>query len=185
MTTDVVKKLGSGTYWARRAADSNLVTLTASGVMPCFNWQAELVQRPERIFPPQWSLVFWTTPLCLTAMKPFLLQVHVSIPEGAADRLIVHDASGKVEVPIEAAVESKSAREAGIALDLFTVQALLPASRPARGCIVVPYGTILPAIYYRAHGPAPRLACENWVAQNCGAVTASAEAEPWPDGTET
>jgi hypothetical protein len=178
MTDDTEKRLGTASYKASRMPDSNLVTLTAAGILPCANWQASLVQRPERIFPPMWEMVFWTTPTCLFATLPFVVHAHVAIAPGGADRLTVIDASGRVEVPIDDMSSRSTFGE--IQLDLYCVHARLPKTKPAHGCIVVPYGSILPAVYYRAFGPAPKLACEQWQADMCGGAAPHLDGTPWP-----
>ncbi|HEX8720283.1 MAG TPA: hypothetical protein VF736_06560 [Pyrinomonadaceae bacterium] len=39
-----------------------------------------------------------------------------------------------------------------------------------RGCKVIPYGEIYPAIYRQVFGPASEKECKQWVAKNCKAA---------------
>lgn len=178
--------LGTAEYEARWVARSFLVRLTAIGILPCANFSAQLEQRSERVVPPMWDLVFYIEPFCLKAIKPFSLEVLIHNP-GGAEHLIVRDAAGEHEIPVLASFESADRQNVNevLAEDLYSVHARL--SRPSKGhhgCIVVPHGSILPAIYYRAFGPSRKQDCEDFVAGNCqpksGLMHPPGGEIPWP-----
>ena len=56
------KRFGAGYYTAHFVGRSNLIKLTAAGVLPCSNYLAALEQRPERVAPPNWNMIFLTEP---------------------------------------------------------------------------------------------------------------------------
>jgi hypothetical protein len=178
--------LGVGQYEARWVQRSTLVELTATGILPCINYHAQLEQGPERVVPAIWDMVFYVQDVCLKALRPFRTSVIVH-DAASADRLIVHDAAGRHEVPIQPWIGAEPfvARSEAIEVDLHSVHARLPriGDRPY-GCIVVPHGTLLPAIYYRVFGPAPLQACEAFRAKNCELSEAKPLAAggdvPWP-----
>lgn len=162
------KVLGSATYSALRSPLEGIVTLTARGVLPCFNYRAELEQRPEKILPPMWQLVFWVEDVCLRAIKPFEVSVVV---HGAGSRpLRVLDATGWVEVPITDPFVPVDLWKDRIADDAYLVYARLPVPENGElnnGCMIVPEGTIVPAIYYSAFGPSSKAECQKWLTDNC------------------
>lgn len=170
--------LGIGHYTAIRAPRSDLVVLTAVGILPCANYIAELVQRPERIFPPMWSMVFYTEPLCLRALKPFEVKVHINIDDSGSDQHItVFDATGENKVLIVNQIAPAERR--GADPELFKVYARLPKGRQPMGCIVAPADALVSAIYYTAFGPAPKAECDAWQQKNCGPAPTGGEV-PWP-----
>ena len=71
------RTLGIANYDARWIYKSNLVKLTATGLLPCSNYTAELEQRPENILPAMWDMVFYTQLYCQKAIKPFHLEVTI------------------------------------------------------------------------------------------------------------
>ena len=173
--------LGTAQYTAIRAPRSDLVVLTAVGILPCANYIAELVQRPERIFPPMWSMVFYTQLLCLRALKPFEVKVHMNIEDsGTEQHITVFDAAGENKDLI---VNQIQAAEMRLAVpELFKVCARLqaPGNRSGHtGCIVVPADALMPAIYYTAFGPATKPECDAFVVASCGAAAMGGEV-PWP-----
>ncbi|MBX3529121.1 MAG: hypothetical protein KF849_00835 [Rhizobiaceae bacterium] len=178
--------LGVGQYEARWIQRSTLVELTAIGILPCMNYHAQLEPRPERVVPAMWDMVFYIQNVCLMALRPFRASVVVH-DAANADRLIVRDAAGTHEVPIQPWIGAEPfvASAEAIDIDLHGVHARLPkvGERP-HGCIVVPEGTLLPAIYYRVFGPAPLQACEAFRARNCERPEAKRLAPggevPWP-----
>ena len=178
--------LGVGNYEARWVQKSLIVELTATGILPCWNYQACLEKAPQDIAPAEWEMIFYVQPFCIRATRPFEAKVFV-FDAAVSDKLVVHDAVGRHEVEIQQPVEDEKAVELeAIEVDLFTVHAMLPhsANNP-HGCIVVPYGSILPAIYYRVFGPAPRVECEAYKAKHCrpheDAVRPfRGEEVPWP-----
>ena len=187
MSTEHSKRvLGIGQYEARWIQRSTLVELTATGILPCFNYQAQLEKGPEKVLPAVWDMVFYLQDICLKAIRPFSTSVIVH-DAASAEKLIVHDAAGRHEVPIQQWIgaEPLVARTEAIEVDLFSVHARLPkiGDRPY-GCIIAPYGTLLPAIYYRVFGPAPLLACEEFKAKQCQPAGARLRAKgsdvPWP-----
>lgn len=178
--------LGIGEYEARWIQRTTLVKLTATGVLPCMNFHAQLEKGPERVLPAIWDMVFYIQNVCLTALRPFCVSVVIH-DAASADKLVVRDAAGDHEVPIQpwiGAVSTVACAEA-IELDLHSVHARLPkiGDRPY-GCIIAPHGTLLPAIYYRVFGPAPLLACEAFKAKQCQPVDAKPRSlgteVPWP-----
>jgi hypothetical protein len=182
MDDNFIPVLGTAQYTAIRAPRSDLVVLTAVGILPCANYIAELVQRPERIFPPMWSMVFYTQLLCLRALKPFEVKVHMNIEDsGAEQHITVFDAAGENKVLI---VNQIPAAEMRLAVpESFKVCARLQAPGVNRsghtGCIVVPADALMPAIYYTAFGPAPKPECDAFVVASCGAAAMGGEV-PWP-----
>jgi len=187
--SDVKKVLGVGHYTARWVQRSSLVELTATGLLPCFNYSAALEMRPERVFPPMWNMVFYTQDVCMTAVKPFSISQQFAMSEvQEGQSIIIHDATGEVEVPIEhdgaAALSPTSDGLNGILDDLYFVYARLPKNTGAyQGCVIAPVSSVVLGIYYRAYGPASKAECENWMATNCteGDVIELAGGEiPWP-----
>ena len=187
MSTEQSKRvLGIGQYEARWVQRSTLVKLTATGILPCVNYHAQLEKGPEKVLPAIWDMVFYVQDVCLPAIRPFRTSAIVH-DAASAGKLIVHDAAGHHEVPIQQWIgaEPLVALSHAIGIDLFSVHALLPkiGNRP-HGCIVVPHGTLLPAIYYRVFGPAPLLECEAWKAKHCGAFENEIKSKggdvPWP-----
>jgi len=172
------KVLGSGTYQARWVARSNLVQLTAMGMLPCSNYVAQLEKRPERVTPPHWDLVFFIEDTCEKGLKPFVASV-VMVNSNGADSLLVRDAAGEHEVPIEHAFEvaTKDSND-------HVVYARLPKPEAGhRGCVIAPADHLVSAIHYKAFGPAPRSECERFVSEHClGSVPGFVPGGeiPWP-----
>ncbi len=179
MNTTTSKVLGSATYTATWVARSNLVKLTAIGILPCSNYVVQLEQRPERVTPPNWNLVFFVEETCEKGLRPFAETVHMINATGATS-IIVHDAVGEHEIPIQQAFEAET-----LSPKDHMVYARLP--RPETGhnaCLVVPADSMVTAIHYRAFGPATKQDCERFVAETCnGQVSeflAEHEKAPWP-----
>ena len=175
--------LGTALYTAIRTPRSDLVVLTAVGILPCANYIAELVQRPERIFPPMWSMVFYTQPLCLRALKPFEVKVHMNIEDsGTEQHITVFDAAGENRILIVNQIPAAELR--GADPELFKVYARLP--HPGRnrsghaGCVVVPADAMMPAIYYTAFGPASKADCDAFLIASCGPAAMMGGEVPWP-----
>ncbi|MCR5856520.1 hypothetical protein [Mesorhizobium sp. J428] len=181
MTTE--KVLGTAEYRAVRSPLEGTVTLTAAGILPCMNYSAQLEMRPERIMPPMWDMVFFVQPLCLTAMKPFEISVVIAGNAAKFDVIRVMDATGWVEVPVVDPFVPVNFAEAQAEAARFLVYARLPfpPGSTHSGCIVVPEGTLVPAIYYRAFGPASRQECDAWLLKNCGAFKAAPAGTPGGD----
>lgn len=187
MSTEQSKRvLGLGQYEARWVQRSTLVELTATGILPCVNYHAQLEKGPERVLPAIWDMVFYVQEVCLPAIRPFRTSVIVH-DAASADKLIVHDAAGHHEVSIQQWIgaEPPVALSDAIGIDLFNVHALLPkiGDRP-HGCIIAPFGALMPAIYYRVFGPAPLLECEAWKTRRCRSaedkVRSKGNEVPWP-----
>ncbi len=195
------KVLGVGKYRAVRAPRSDLVTLTATGLLPCLNYNALLEMRPERVVPPMWNMTFLIDDVCIRAVKPFSVDVHMSVAaDGPTQEITVFDATGEVKVPIEEQIPAAKASFAA-PVDQFIVYARLPhpsvKNSGHTGCIVVPADSLVIAVYYNAFGPATQEACDDFVAKNCQPfaglglnltkVTASADGGsevPWPRSAE-
>jgi hypothetical protein len=168
---------GTAKYSARIDSRTGLIELTASGILPCYNYEAQLEMRPERILPPMWDMIFYTQNVCLTAIKPFCLKVRMA---GAARSITVHDATGPVQVPVQSVTAKSNAvtlEEALAAPVKYFVYSRLPVS-PPHGCIVVPEGAIVLAIYAPVFGPSSKAKCDAWAAANCS-VARGGEV-PWP-----
>ena len=104
MSADVARVLGSAHYEARWVSRSNLVRLTATGILPCQNQVAQLEMRSERVVPPMWNLVFYVEDSCERGLTPFSDSV-VMVNTSGAEAVLVHDASGLHEVTIRQAHE--------------------------------------------------------------------------------
>lgn len=178
--------LGIADYEARWVHNSFLVELTATGVLPCDNYEAQIEQRPEKVLPPMWDMVFYIQTHCAKRLKPFIKKV-LFVNTTGPQSIFVRDASGENEVPIQQAFEATTE---GSRLDIGSTQdhivyAKLPRSGSGHcGCIVVPEGSLVTAIHYRAFGPAPKEECDRFVLQNCGPLAADwdfrAGEIPWP-----
>lgn len=172
--TDQSKKrvLGVANYEARWVAKSLLVRLTANGILPCANYDAQLEKRPERVVPPMWDMVFLVEDVCLKALRPF--SINVVMPNTSnAKEIIVRDAAGEHHVPILQPLEispEPSLLKSAADLDQYIVYAKLPNTGDGHhGCIVVPADTFVTAIHYRAFGPASKADCESFAHDNCRA----------------
>lgn len=192
---EYTKRLGIGRYKAIRAPRSDLVTLYASGTLPCFNYEAQLDKRPERVVPPMWNMIFLTQDFCLRTIRPFDLKVHMNVvADGSVTDIVVHDATGQVLVPIVDEISSDKTEFRVGENEEFTVYARLPAptddSKEHYGCTVVPADSFVAAIYYPAFGPASKVECDAWVVKNCnplgdfGAVKKRGTDVPWPITSE-
>ncbi|WP_424993574.1 hypothetical protein [Oceaniradius stylonematis] len=183
MSEESIKRvLGVADYDAYWIGKSLLVRLTAHGLLPCFNYTAQLEQRPERVSPPNWNMVFYTPDVCMTALRPFEVSVVMS-NVGGASSLRVFDATGENEVKIrhESDREQTTNLQSALEKDQFVVHARVPKGASGHhGCIVVPADMVVSAIYYRAYGPASKADCDAFVAKNCDvSITAGGEI-PWP-----
>ena len=177
------ERLGTGTYSARWVNRSNLIELTASGILPCSNYRAQLEVRPERVVPPMWTLLFFTEDFCIRANRPFTKTVRMIGDPNSTKAITVFDAGGEHQVPVEAAREAQDSETAAKTADRFVVYSDIvgPGERPT-GCFLVPEGWLVLAIYVARHGPAPKAECEAWIADNCAEGEAALRAGeiPWP-----
>jgi hypothetical protein len=178
MPENFFKTLGSAHYEARWIARSNLVRLTASGILPCSNYSAQLEKRPERVIPPMWNFVFYVEDSCDKALLPFSQSVVMVNGEGRKN-ILVHDATGIQEVPILQANEPSLNDE-----KTHVVYARLPKEEGRlSGCQVAAADTLLNAYHYKAFGPASLAACEEFL-QKHGAenqqIAAPSGEIPWP-----
>lgn len=182
------KRLGVARYSARFVNRSNLIELTAAGILPCSNYSAQLEQRPEDVSPPNWNMVFYTEPSCEKALQAFEVTVSMIGTPGETEIVRVRDALGWQEVPVApgsaAAPESAPAfAEAGImppADEYLVYSDIVPPGHKPTGCFIVPEGTLVVAIYAWRYGPAPRSECEAWIDANCAASVARGGEVPWP-----
>lgn len=162
--------LGIGNYEARWVAKSLLVRLTATGILPCSNYEAQLEKRHERVYPPMWDMVFIVEDYCEKGLKPFSVEA-VMTSSSDATKIIVRDAAGEHEVPILLSHEmTGTARvlESAADIDQYIVYAKLPKMDNAHyGCIVVPADTLVTGIHYRTFGPASKAECDAYTAKNC------------------
>lgn len=185
---DYTRVLGIATYEARWVQRSSLVRLTARGILPCSNYLAQLEQRPERIIPPMWDMVFYAQDWCQRAIRPFE-ESTVMVNSSGATSISVRDAMGTHDVPIQQAFELEGGpakgSDAAQEEEQFVVYGKLPKPDTGhQGCIVVPSDSMVTAIHYRAFGPASREDCEMFIQSNCAGtaffdVLASGEI-PWP-----
>ncbi|MBF9052183.1 hypothetical protein GTA62_19670 [Roseobacter sp. HKCCD9010] len=88
MSDTFTKVLGCASYRAHWVQRSNLVRLTATGVLPCLNYMAQLEQRAERVIPPNWNMVFYVEDYCQRALQPFSVSVVMTNSSGA-DAILV------------------------------------------------------------------------------------------------
>jgi hypothetical protein len=186
---EMSRRLGIANYEARWVFRSDLVRLSAHGVVPCANYRVQLEMRPERPIPPLWDFILYTQPICLRAFRRVSSEVEFSCPPGTPS-VSVRDATGEHNIPILPAFEADDARwepsaSAIAALGGYVVYAKLSSQAGANGdCLVVPEGSVLPMIYSQVFGPASRSDCEAFVSKSCnalGARLASAGGEiPWP-----
>ncbi len=187
--TKTTKVLGVADYDARWIAKTAMVRLTATGILPCANYQAQLEMRPERVLPPMWNMVFFQEEVCLKALKPFSVDV-VMINSVGARSISVTDATGEHSVPVKSQFESMDTEvtlKALLGEDEYVVYAKLPKSGDTHhGCIVVPVDTMVTAIHYRAFGPASKSDCEAFVNESCSvfapmeAASVPGDEIPWP-----
>ncbi|WP_299822960.1 hypothetical protein [uncultured Jannaschia sp.] len=186
--SEVNKVYGVGQYSARWVQRSSLVEITTSGLLPCLNYSASLEKRPERVLPPMWDMIFYTQDVCLAAVKPFYITQQFAMDEVTdGQKVILYDATGQVEVPIErdGDIKVSSAAEGIKRLinDMYIVYAQLPKhSGTYKGCIIGHVNSAVLGIYYRAYGPASRAECDKWLSDNCAEADfelASGEI-PWP-----
>ncbi len=176
---------GVARYEARWINKSFLVRLTATGILPCSNYRAQLEKRPERVLPPMWDMVFYIQDHCEKALCPFKSEV-VMVNSTDANSLTIRDATGDVDVPIlqpfEVLAEPSPLQFGGAQQHI--VYAKLPHSSSHHGCIVVPEDTLVTAVHYRAFGPAPKSECEAFVNEHCSGLPESFAFRsgeiPWP-----
>ncbi|MEJ8561135.1 hypothetical protein QTO30_07790 [Yoonia sp. GPGPB17] len=146
MTDNISKVLGSASYEAHWVHKSLLVKLIARGVLPCSNYTAQLEQRPERIEPPEWNMVFFVPDTCEKGLSFFEETVTMANTSGAPT-IAVHDAAGRHEIPIKQQFEVEEEDEQ------FIVYGKLPKREKGHsGCIIVPADGFVSAIHYRAFG---------------------------------
>ena len=141
--------LGSATYEAHWVQRSNLVRLTAKGLLPCSNYIAQIEQRPERITPPMWDMIFYVPDSCQKALHFFEERVTMVNSTGATS-ITVRDAAGTHEVSIRHQFDFADDDGAAVAEEeeKFIVYAKLP--RPDKGhngCIIVPFDSLVTAIH--------------------------------------
>lgn len=181
-----VKVLGSASYEAHWVQRSSLVRLTARGLLPCSNYMPQLEQRPERIIPPMWDMVFYVPSMCEERVRYFEESVTMANSDGAKT-ISVRDASGTHDVPIKHQFVADEAAEVqdNTGDEQFMVYAKVPRPDEGhKGCILVPADSIVTAIHYAAFGPASRDDCEAFLLENCNGPAnkfrlASGEI-PWP-----
>lgn len=183
--------LGIAEYEARWIARSFMVRLTAKGILPCYNYEAQLEMRPERILPPMWNMVFFLEDYCLKALKFFEVEAIILNAAGATS-ISVTDALGEHKIPIQEHLTPMSkgngeALKTAAEQDQYIVYAKLPRiDEGHHGCIVVPTDFLVTAIYYRAFGPAPKSKCDTYVSELCKADIKVSETHarageiPWP-----
>ncbi len=178
MTENVSKVLGSARYEAHWVQRSSLVRLIARGILPCSNYTAQLEQRPERVEPPMWNMVFYAPDMCEKRLTYFEEQVTL-VNNTGAQLIIVHDAGGEHQVPIVQHSEVETLD------DKFIVYGKLPKPEQGhKGCILVPADSFVTAIHYSAFGPAPQQDCESFMQSQCAGpaeIFSLASGEiPWP-----
>ncbi|WP_120631344.1 hypothetical protein [Ruegeria sp. EL01] len=177
MSSTKTRVYGYGNYAAVWVDGGPTVRLTASGLLPCSNYEARLEKRPERIDPPAWDMVFYIDDHCEKGLKVFDVDALMHNNSGATS-IILHDALGEQIVPIKDATETWVHSEA-----LYLVYARLPQPDKGHfGCILVAEGTIVTADRYRAFGPASKEDCEAFLLQNCTATARKSplgNALPW------
>lgn len=183
MTEAVSKVLGSGRYEANWGQGSNLVTLTARGVLPCSNYVAQLEQRPDDGESLMWNMVFFVPDNGVVGEQFFTVTATMVAAIGTAS-LVVFDAAGDHEIPIKQQSERES-DSAETREEMFAVYAKLPKQKRGHaGCIIVPADSFVTAIHYRAFGPASVHDCEVFLHSNCfGAgenLTLQGGEIPWP-----
>lgn len=188
--TEATKVLGVAEYEARWIQRSFMVRLTAKGILPCCNYEAQLEKRPERVIPPMWDMVFFVENVCMEAVKFFEVEA-VILNAAGAKTISVRDATGEHEVPIQEALsarENSTAFKSAADLDLFIVYGKLPKIDGGHhGCIVVPADSFVTAIHYRAFGPASKAECDEFLLKNCiaghpklSALSLPGGEIPWP-----
>lgn len=181
------RTLGSANYKAEWVSRTNLVKLTATGILPCANYEAQLEERPERVIPPMWDMIFYVTDFCLKALKPFEKSVYFEAPNDTRS-IFVRDASGEHEVPVSDVVAEVHLDsvfgDAGGESDLYSVFAKLPKEDSGHyGCTVLPADSIVLAIYYTAFGPASKEECDQFLVESCRGERSfelAAGEIPWP-----
>lgn len=92
-------ELGVATYTAEQVAGA--VIIHAKGDAPASGYRVWLEKSMIALYPPEFAL-YWEPPggLAADVMMPFI--VHVSFPaEDPVDSVIVRDADGAHEVPVE------------------------------------------------------------------------------------
>lgn len=185
---NISRVLGSGAYEARWVQRSNLVRLTAKGLLPCSNYIAQLEQRPERIIPPMWDMIFYVPDSCQKGLRYFEESVTMVNSSGAT-AISVRDAIGTHEVPIQlpfaAGEEVASAAEDEEESEQFIVYAKLPKpDKGHKGCIIVPSDSLVTMIHYKAFGPASYDDCKMYLQTNCAGpadvFTLAGGEIPWP-----
>lgn len=158
MGTTTGKYLGSAFYSAKWVERSYLVKLSATGLLPCSNYLAQLEKRPEKAVPPMWDFVFFAQETCEKGLKVFNETVVMVCPPESTT-IVVHDAAGIQEVPIRAAHAKNPETSDG-----HSVCALFPRPEVGhRGCLIASADMLVSAYYYRAFGPAPLEECEQFV----------------------
>ena len=155
----MTEQTGGATYSASQTGDT--VTLTATGILPCSNWEARLIQRPERIFPPFYELVIFTTEICLTATQPFSESVMFR-SEQPVRELTVFEGEKRVTVTV-----TQTGTPGGYEPPAEERFVVIQNLNPPHNCQIIPEGTIFIAIFSTVFGPDTREACEAWAAENC------------------
>lgn len=181
--------LGVAEYEARWIARSFMVKLTAKGILPCYNYEAQLEMRPERVLPPMWNMVFFQEDYCLKARKFFEVEAIILNAEGATS-ISVTDATGEHQISIQEhlspTINSEALRSAA-EQDQYVVYAKLPKIGDVHhGCIIVPADFLVSAIHYRAFGPASKSECDTFFLKFCASEAKSLSTHapggeiPWP-----
>ncbi|MBM1691608.1 hypothetical protein [Sulfitobacter geojensis] len=178
MDEKIKKYLGSAFYSAKWVERSNLVRLSATGLLPCSNYLAQLEKRPEKVVPPMWDFVFFAPDSCEKALKVFNENVVMMCSPGSTT-IVVHDAAGIHEVAI---LETHAKRAE--TSDAHSVFAQFPRlDEGHQGCLIASADTLVSAYYYRAFGPAPLDDCKQFVTAHDpakGRVLLAGGEVPWP-----
>ena len=158
--------LGVARYGALRSPYSGDIELIAIGTLPCRNYRAKLVQRAQTVLPPEWDMVFVTQDICVTAVRPF--EATVSMAGAGATEVVVHDSTGVVRVQVTDPFVPTSELPDTANPNLFDVYSLLSSEEAQNfGCIVIPHGSLVPAIYKHVYGAASFTDCNKWMTENC------------------
>lgn len=101
---------------------------------------------------------------------------------------MVHDALGEHRIPIQPAfdLQPEASETEGVQAQNHVVYARIPPPKKGHhGCVIVPEGTIMPAIYGLVFGPATHSQCKSYTADLCaphpGDTEFQADEMPWPE----
>lgn len=156
---------GSANYKAQWIGQSTAVLLTASGVLPCKNFLAQLERRGSRISPSTWELVFYMPCEFENAPKSFESEAIVLNTSGDKN-LVVIDAMGEHVVPIQAAVNTESEN---LPTDAYSPSFYVVYNRSGEAeklgsqIFMMLEGTVVLPIFKKAFGPASKSDCEGFI----------------------